>query len=650
MNDQAKTRKDLLKELHELRKEHDGLKASYKKSIESIRQTEIAFLNGIPLPTFALDERGTILFLNEAFAISFGKTVSELLGKNAFELIPSEISEQRKAIIDKVFKERKSTHFEDSNNNEYFTNYIYPIFDNEGKTINVIVFVIDNTEGKRAEISLKESEEKYRMLLEGSILGVLAFDIETLRCSFSNTSACKLFGYSEEEISRLNLTDFHPKDSIEKVIYEFKSQLCGEKSISEALPCLRKNGTIFYADIAGYSTVINGRNCNIGFIMDVTERKHIEEQLKENAALLLAQLNSTNDGILVIDSNQKRLLINRRMIELFKVPTSIAEDEDDAALLQYVVGLTKYPERFLSKITYLINHHDEISSDVIEFKDGMILDRYSAPVMDKEGKNYGRIWTFRDITDNKQKEKEILELNRDLDVRVKQRTAELEAVNKELETFSYSISHDLKTPLRHITGFISLFLENKSLELTQKDLGYLEVITTSASDMEKLIDGMLNFSKLNTIGLQKKRINSSEMVQQVIAFFDPEIKNRKITFNVESLPEVTGDKELIRQVWTNLISNAIKYTMKKPEAVIEIGSISTNNEITFYIKDNGAGFNMKYAEKLFGVFQRLHKLRDFEGIGIGLANVNRIVTRHCGQCRAEGEVDKGATFYFSLPK
>ena len=255
-----------------------------------------------------------------------------------------------------------------------------------------------------------------------------------------------------------------------------------------------------------------------------------------------------------------------------------------------------------------------------------------------------------DITELKKKEEEVLDLNRTLDLRVKQRTSELEAASKELETFSYSVSHDLKTPLRHIRSFIGLFLENQSKELSEKDLGYLDIISSSASDMEKLIDGILSFSRLNGIELRKTRIRSSEMVQQVIKFFDPEIKNRKITIHVETLPEVKGDENLIRQVWINLVSNAIKYTMKKPEAVIEIGSSSSDNEITFYIKDNGAGFNMKYAKKLFGVFQRLHKSSDFDGVGIGLANVNRIITRHGGHCRAEGEVNTGATFYFSLPK
>ncbi|MEI7725484.1 MAG: response regulator [Bacteroidota bacterium] len=256
---------------------------------------------------------------------------------------------------------------------------------------------------------------------------------------------------------------------------------------------------------------------------------------------------------------------------------------------------------------------------------------------------------LRDIHDRKLAEKKLLELNEELDLRVKQRTAELESANKELETFSYSVSHDLKAPLRHINGFIGLFLENKSTEFNEDELEYLKKVTDAATEMAQLIDALLSFSRLNLAELRKVNINSTDMVQQIIKFFDPDIQNRKITFNVAPLPDIKGDEGLMRQVWTNLISNAIKYTGKKPEAIVDIGGNVTESETTFFIKDNGAGFNMKYADKLFGVFQRLHKTRDFEGVGIGLANVSRIVRRHGGQCRAESTPDQGATFYFSLP-
>jgi PAS domain S-box-containing protein len=256
---------------------------------------------------------------------------------------------------------------------------------------------------------------------------------------------------------------------------------------------------------------------------------------------------------------------------------------------------------------------------------------------------------LRDIHDRKLAEKKLLELNEELDNRVKQRTAELESANKELETFSYSVSHDLKAPLRHINGFVGLFLENRATELNGEEFEYLKKVTDAATEMAQLIDALLSFSRLNSAELRKVSINSTDMVQHVIKFFEPDIQNRNITFNVAPLPDIKGDEGLMRQVWTNLISNAIKYTAKKPEAIVDIGANVNELETTFFIKDNGAGFNMKYADKLFGVFQRLHKSRDFEGVGIGLANVSRIVRRHGGHCRAESTPDQGATFYFSIP-
>ncbi|MEI6750745.1 MAG: ATP-binding protein [Bacteroidales bacterium] len=237
----------------------------------------------------------------------------------------------------------------------------------------------------------------------------------------------------------------------------------------------------------------------------------------------------------------------------------------------------------------------------------------------------------------------------DLEERVTERTAQYEAANKELETFSYSVSHDLRAPLRHINGFISLFLEHNSTQLTEEDLGYLAVVSKSAEDMGALIDALLAFSRLNRLELKKTNNNTLEIIDQGLKLFTEDIRARGIEMKIGPLPETYADLHLIRQVWINLISNAIKYTGKKEKAIIEIGSFVENDKTNFFIKDNGAGFDMKYSKKLFALFQRLHKQKDFGGIGIGLANINRIIMRHGGQCWAEGEKEKGATFYFSLP-
>ena len=236
-----------------------------------------------------------------------------------------------------------------------------------------------------------------------------------------------------------------------------------------------------------------------------------------------------------------------------------------------------------------------------------------------------------------------------LELRVVQRTEQLEAVNKELEAFSYSVSHDLRAPLRHINGFIDLFLEKKSTQLNAEELSYLNTVTKSANQMGELIDALLSFSRLNRTELLKKPIDTLKLIHHSLQIFENEINSRSIEINIADIAESYGDYQLIYQVWTNLLSNAIKYTSKKEKAIIEIGSFVKNNKTIFYIKDNGAGFKMKYADKLFGVFQRLHKSRDFDGIGIGLANIKRIISRHGGECWAEGEPETGATFFFSLP-
>ena len=256
----------------------------------------------------------------------------------------------------------------------------------------------------------------------------------------------------------------------------------------------------------------------------------------------------------------------------------------------------------------------------------------------------------RDISRRREAEKQIRELNAELELRVEQRTAELLAANKELEAFSYSVSHDLRAPLRAINGFSHLLSRNYTDQLDEEGREMLGFINSGARRMSHLIDDLLAFSRLGRQALEPSRIEMGVLAQEV---FDEQAgldSDRKLRLDLQALPPASGTESMIRQVWVNLISNAIKFTKNREIAEIEIGTVESAEDGTcYFVRDNGAGFDMENADRLFGVFQRLHSLDEFDGTGVGLALVQRIVQRHGGRVWAEGEVDKGATFYFTLP-
>ncbi|HEY6239650.1 MAG TPA: ATP-binding protein [Burkholderiales bacterium] len=237
----------------------------------------------------------------------------------------------------------------------------------------------------------------------------------------------------------------------------------------------------------------------------------------------------------------------------------------------------------------------------------------------------------------------------DAETQARSRTAELEAANKELEAFSYSVSHDLRAPLRHIDGFAEMMAEECDSVLNVDGRRYLGVISESVKHMGKLIDDLLAFSRMGRVEMRQTRVSMAALVKQVVQELAGDTNGRNIEWEIRPLPDVRGDLSMLKQVWANLISNSIKYTRPRDLAKIEIGCSKNNGELEFHLKDNGAGFDMKYAEKLFGVFQRLHRAEEFEGTGVGLASVSRIVARHGGRTWAQAKVDEGAIFYFTLP-
>jgi PAS domain S-box-containing protein len=383
-------------------------------------------------------------------------------------------------------------------------------------------------------------------------------------------------------------------------------------------------------------------------------RRRVEEELRQardDLEIEVAErtqqaslLNLTHDTIFVRDMSDVITYWNRGAQELYGWTAEEAIGKRAHELLQSVFPAPI--EEIHAELLRSGRWDGELEKTRADGSQVIVASRWSLQ-RDEQGRPAAILETNNDITERKRREQEIRILNEELG----KRTAELEASNKELEAFAYSISHDLRAPLRHMAGFTQLLQKNTAKLLNERNQRYVTMILESAQRMGNLIDDLLAFSRIGRTETHKTMVNLEQLVEEALAEVRPDTAGRDIVWKVGGLPTWYGDRSMLRLVLVNLISNAVKFTRTRSPAEIEIGYMDQEqDQVVVFVRDNGVGFDMKYVSKLFGVFQRLHAREAFEGTGIGLATVQRIVHRHGGKAWAEGLVDKGATFYFSLSK
>ncbi len=380
------------------------------------------------------------------------------------------------------------------------------------------------------------------------------------------------------------------------------------------------------------------------------ERKRVEEALRENQEHLKESQHVAKLGHYVLDFTSGQWTCSTALDEVFGIDTAYPKTVEGWVNLLH-------PEHKDEMRDYLLGHvlkdGQPFDKDyrIIRQSDGAICWVHGRGNLEinAAGKPVSMFGTIQDITERKRVEEEVRQLNTDLERRVQERTAELQAANKELESFSYSVSHDLRAPLRAINGFATILSRDYAQQLDEEGQRTLGVVCAEAEKMRRLIDDLLEFSRMGRQAMQREEVDMRAMAQSAFDECAAQAPGRDIRLKLHPLPPAHGDAALLSHIWTNLISNAVKYTRTRPVAEIEITGRMDGDELIYCVKDNGVGFDMRYVHKLFAVFQRLHSEEEFEGTGVGLALVQRIVLRHSGSVWAEATLNKGADFYFTLP-
>ena len=519
------------------------------------------------------------------------------------------------------------------------------------ETIKGILFNLrDITESKRAEQELQKSQQLLSAIIENSTAVIYVKSLQG-QYLLINRRFCELFHLDAEDILGKTDYDFFSKEDADAFRQMDVRTAVADHALTEEEKVPQDDGVHTYISVKSTLRDNTGKPYAIfGISTDITERKKVEDLLLASETRFRSIIEQFPYPVVTYNPDGSYTNANEAWEKMWQYKREDVKGYNIRRDPQMIAsGLSIQVEKaFAGEVATsepylydpsLIGHNSP--------KRWMQMTLY--PLKNTDGEIVEVILILLDVTTNKEAEEEIRILNESLEKKVAERTAQLETANKEMEAFTYSVSHDLRAPLRGIVGFTAILEEDYTDKLDKEAKRITAVIKDNTLKMANLIDDLLAFSRMGRQDIIKTKINTDEIVKVIINELTPDNGKTNIEWVIQSLPVIRGDINTIRQVWINLIANAIKYSRNKKHPRIEIGVFDRAEQTIFFIKDNGVGFDEQYKDKLFKVFQRLHSTTEFEGTGVGLALVDKIISKHGGKVWAEGEVGKGACFYFSLP-
>ena len=657
-----KSKDELVKELQELKMNLDSLKATYdadiaeRKQIEkALRESEERFSKAYmtsPISFLIANmEDGKIIEVNDAFTKLSGFTREEALASSTVNLKLWVHEDDRQYMVATLRQGRALVSHElmlRAKNGTIYTVLFSAQTIQIGQQYCIMSSIEDITERKQAVDTLESSLSLLNTTLESTADGILVIDLNGKVAKFNQKFADMwqipeelLETKSDETLLNYTITKLcEPEEFISKV-----KQLYEQPTESSFDKFNLLDGRVFerYSQPQKTGNNIVGR---VWSFRDISEHRKSEEALLQKTTLFESLLNTTIDGILIIDSNGRKVFQNERTVELFNIPREFADNVDDQDQLNYVVSVNKNPDQFVQKVLYLYDHPEETSEDEIELKDGKILHRYSAPVLSKFKHNYGRIWMFRDITESKQAEKALIIAKEKAEESDRLKTA-----------FLQNMSHEIRTPMNAIKGFSELLYRKANDK--EKLKKFTDIIKQRCNDLLDIINDILDIAKIESgqLPVNIEECNLNELFSELYSFFSEyqkRIDKKHIKFSLETLCFPTDsiiltDKIKLKQIFINLISNAFKFTN---EGKIEGGcKFDANQNLVFYVSDTGIGIPSDKKEVVFERFSQLHQgsKRNIGGTGLGLPIVKGLVGLLGGEIFLESEPQKGSTFSFTIP-